>query len=369
MPGPAPSLITRARRRRAAAAAAGLFLLACAVSEPPSGGPEDRTPPAVAFSIPRPDSTGVDPASAIRLGFSEPMTRARVERQVSTAPPIRIRRVSWEDGVLVIEPEGGLARDTTYVVRVRPGYRDAHGVTATAWHEFGFATGAVIDTARIEGVVWLGRQPSPKAIVRAFRVVPGDTVDPLAARPDREATTGADGRYALRYLPSDGARFVVMGFVDQNGNGAYDAQTDPVAVSADTVGLWPGVPVASAVSLNAVDPAEPGSVRGVVINETGIDSALVLVGLFAGEDSTRAQHLAACDSAGAYAIAPVKPGSYTLWAFVDARADSVPGKWPCPGAGAEGCREPRVRLAAPVPVKAGGTFEAPTVIIRRREEP
>jgi hypothetical protein len=277
--------------------------------------------------------------------------------------------VGWEGGALVIEPEGGLVRDTTYVVRVKPGYRDAHGVTATAWHEFAFATGAVIDTARIEGVVYLRRQPAAKAIVRCFRVTGADSVDPEASRPDRETAARVDGRYALRYLPSNEARFRVMAFVDQNGNGAYDRGTDPVAVSPDTVVLLPQVPVVSAVNLNVVDPNEPGTVRGVVINETGIDSARVMAGLYAEADSARAVYLGLCDSTGAYEIGMVKPGAYTLRCFIDLRADSTEGNWPCAGAGAAGCREPGARLDAPVVVKPGDTFEAPALVIRRREEP
>jgi hypothetical protein len=357
---------TPGRRTATVIAAAVLTLLACAVSVPPSGGPEDRTPPRIRFSVPRPDSTGVDVSSPIRLGFSEPMARERVERNVSTAPPIRIRRVRWQGEVLSIEPEGGLLRDTTYVVRVRPGYRDRHGVASTEWHEFAFATAAAIDTARIEGTVWLRRQPA-KAIVRGFRVTGADTIDPEAARPDRETATGEDGRYALRYLPSNDARFRVMAFVDQNANGAYDRGVEPVVVWPDTVVLSPHSPVVSRLNLNAVDRGEPGSVRGVVVNETGIDTARVVAALFSGEDSTRAIHVAVCDTGGGYEFGQVKPGTYVLRGFVDARADSVQGEWPCAGA-ATPCREPGARLSTPVVVRPGESTAAPALVIRRREE-
>jgi hypothetical protein len=362
-----PARRTRARLNRAGLAA--LLALGCAVSEPPSGGPEDRSPPAVKFSVPRPDSTGVDPSSAIRIGFNEAMTQARVERLVATHPPIRIAAVRWEDNELVLEAEGGLARDTTYVVRVKPGYRDRHGVTATAWHEFAFATGAAIDSARIEGAVRLRREPSAKGIVRCFRVIAGDTLDPLTERPDRETATGPDGRYVLGHLPSGDARFRLMAFVDQNGNGVFDLNTDPVAVRPDTVVLVPHVSVVRDVDFAVVDPAEPGVVRGVVTNETGIDSARVMVWLFAGADSTRALFRATCDSSGAYEMRQVKPGEYMLRGFVDVRADSLPGSWPCPEAGPEGCPEPGATLATPVVVKPGEWTEVPALSIRRREEP
>ena len=359
----------RRLRSRAPAAVSVALALACAVSEPPSGGPEDKTPPGVTSTIPRADSAGVEVNSRIRIAFSEPMTRARIERLFESYPPIRIGWAGWEGGMLTIQPEGGLARDTTYVVRLKAGFRDAHGVEATAAHEFAFATGAALDSARIEGTVRFRREPSAKAIVRAFRVTEGDTIAPEVTRPHRETATGRDGRYALRYLPSGGGRFVVMGFVDQNGNGRFDRDGDPVAIVADTVTLTAALPIASDVDIAVIDPREPGGVKGVVINESGIDSARVLVGLYAAGDSVRAAYLAACDSTGAYELRTVKPGEYTLLGFVDARADSAAGTWPCPGSGATGCPEPRARLAAAVVVKPAATVEAPALYIRRPEDP
>lgn len=364
-PGP------RARRTRTVLALAPALAaaLACAVSVPPSGGPEDKTPPKVSFTVPRADSTGVDPSSPIRIGFSEPMTRARLERQVVVNPPIRIERVGWQDGALVIHPEGGLARDTTYVVRLRPGYRDSHGVSSEATFEFAFATGAAIDSARIEGVVWLRREPAKRAIVRCFRLPGADTLDLLVARGDREAAGGPDGRFSLRYLPSKGGRFRVMAFADQNGNGAFDRATEAVAVLPDTVVLAPGVPVVAGLSITLIDPNEPGVVRGRVFNETGIDTARVLAALYTPSDSTRAAYTAACDSTGAYELRQVKPGDYVLRAFVDLRADSTAGRWPCPGGPADGCIEPVARAPQPLTVRPAATLEAPPVTIRRREEP
>jgi uncharacterized protein (DUF2141 family) len=361
----------RARGRRAGIAALLLAALAaaCAVSVPPSGGPEDRTAPKVTHTVPRADSAGVDPASPIRIGFSEPMTRTRLERQVVTSPPIRIARVGWEDGALVIYPEGGLARDTTYVVRLKPGFRDQHGVVSESAHEFAFATGAALDSARIEGTVWLRREPAKKAVVRCFRLPGADTLDLEVARADRETAAGPDGRFALRYLPSAGGRFRVMAFADQNGNGVFDRATEAVAVLPDTFVLAAAVQVVADVKIKLVDPNEPGVVRGRVFNETGIDTARVLAALYAPVDSTRAAYTSPCDSSGAYEFRQVKAGEYVLRAFVDLKADSVAGRWPCPGGPPEGCEEPVARLARPVVVKPAGELEAPGLVIRRREEP
>ena len=360
-------------RRQDPRVALGLALVvavaACAVSEAPSGGPEDKVPPVVKFSIPRADSTGIDPSSPIQIGFSEAMREERVERLVSTNPPIVMSHVHWKDNTLVIEPEGGLVRDTTYVVRIRPAYQDRHGVAGAQWHEFAFATGAAaLDTARIEGTVRFKREPAAHAVVRCFRADRADTLDPEKARPDREAATDKDGKYSLRYLPSKGTRFVVAAFIDQNGNGTFDHGTEPFALCADTTTIASAVPVVTGVDIVVIDPNEPGVVRGSVSNESGVDSVRVMVGLYTGADSTRAAARAVCDSAGVYELREVRPGEYILHAFVDIRADSAMGTFPCPADTTKGCPEPAARRPGSVVVKPAATVDVPRLTIRRREE-
>ena len=339
---------------------------ACAVSEAPSGGPEDRDQPAVVATVPAADSTGVDPASPIAITFGENMTRARVERLVTIQPPITFDRVEWQGRTLVIKPQGGLLRDTTYVVQLKPGYRDRHGVTATQSREFAFATGASLDTASIAGQVLFRREPTGKAVVRCFRVPRDTAFVPEAARPDRETTTGQDGGYRLRYLPSNDARFVVMAYVDQNGNGTFDRPGEPFTVLADTVFLSPTVPRVDDVRIAIIDPTETATVSGVVVNETGIDSVLVSVGLFALVDSMRVTRLALCDSAGAYAIAKVPAGAYRLRAFLDLRADSTCGEYDC--AGEAPCFEPCVTLADTLTLAPGASVKVEKKLVLRRRE-
>jgi len=359
----------RRRARALSAWAAAALAVACAVQEAPSGGPEDRNAPSVAATIPTRDSVGVDPASDIAIAFSEDMTRARVERLVSTEPPIVPGSIRWRDRTLVIQAEGGLQRDTTYVVRVKPGYRDRHGVPGKDEYQFAFATGAVLDTARIEGAVFFKREPSAKALVRAFRVPRDTAFTAEAARPDRETPTAHDGRYVLRNLPSRDARFVVMAFVDVNGNGSFERATEPFTVVPDTLVLASANPVVSGLQITIIDPKEPARVHGVVANETGIDSVRATVGLYASEDSSRAVHIAHCGADGSFVVEQARPGEYIVRAFLDLHADSLCGAYPCPGDSARACLEPCVRLAGVLPVKPGAAVEIPRMVLRRREEP
>jgi hypothetical protein len=336
---------------------------------PPSGGPEDKNPPTVAASVPASDSTGVDPRSDIRIQFSEPMRRERIERMVAINPAIEFERVSWEGNTLVIHPAKELQRDTTYVVRIKPDYQDRHNVTATQWHEFAFATGtAPLDTARIEGTVTLKRAPAARAIVRCWQINAHDTLHIERDRPDREATATRDGKFKLRYLPSSGQRFVVMAFMDENTNRIFDPDTDPGLVFADTVVMQAANPVVAGIDMALVDPKEPGKITGTVANESGVDSARVMVAMYEIADSTRTAYRALCDSTGAYQFNAVKSGSFILRAFVDIKADSLPGPYPCPSK-PMGCTEPSVRRPGLVQVTPGIEIQEPPLVIRKEEEP
>lgn len=343
--------------------------VACAVEVPPSGGPEDKVGPTVASTTPTRDSTGVDTSSAVVITFSEAMTRARVERSVIFEPPITFGRVDWRGQSLVIHPMKPLQGDTTYVVRVLPGYRDHHGVPSRARYEFAFATGAVLDTARIEGVVSFKHRPAAKAVVRCFRLPKGPDFDPLGLRPDREAAAAKDGTYRLRYLAENNARYVVMAFIDANGNETFDRDTEPSAVFPDTLVLTPQRPVLTGIDITVIDPNEPGTIDGVVANETGIDTLRVSVSVFAVNDTTRAVHYTHCDTTGAFRVEKVKPGDYLVQAFLDLHADSLRDTWNCPDTTGTPCVEPYVWYPDTVAVKPAQTVNLRRIVLRKREGP
>jgi hypothetical protein len=356
------------RRVAAFVVAMGVGALACAVSVPPSGGPEDTNPPRVAETVPTRDSTGVAVTSPIAITFSDDMTRARVERSVQVQPPVTFDRVRWDGRTLIIQT-GGMQRDTTYVVHVKPGYRDNHGVPAKASFEFAFATGAALDTARVEGVVYFKREPSARAVVRCFRVPRADDFDPLASRPDRETTTGKDGTYQLRYLPANDARFVLMAFIDVNGNGALDSPGEPALEYPDTVFLTAALPVVKGVDFKVIDPKEPAVVSGKVSNETEIDSVKASVLLVAVSDSTRAAMYTLCKETGDFEFPRVVAGSYVIRAFLDMRPDSVCGTWDCPDTTLAPCLEPCMEAPDTLRVEPGATVKVPPLVLRRKESP
>jgi hypothetical protein len=222
----------------------------------------------------------------------------------------------------------------------------------------------------VEGRVYFKREPSGRAVVRAFRLPREADFDPAAARPDREAATGEDGTYRLRYLPDNDARFVLFGFIDTNGNGTLDAPGEVALALPDTILLTRAVPVVTDVDFMLIDPNEPAVVAGKVSNETGIDSVLVSVRIEAIADTTRSPQYARCDSSGAYEFKRVLGGDYVVRAFLDLRADSTCGEYACPDSTATTpCIEPCVVTPDTLRVAPGSAVKVPPLVLRRKESP
>ncbi|MGD8413805.1 MAG: Ig-like domain-containing protein, partial [Candidatus Latescibacterota bacterium] len=196
--------------------------LACAVESPPPGGPVDDVAPTVVETVPKADSAGVDPSSPIAISFSEDMTRAGVERLFSMIPEIQIGKVSWDGRTIFIQPLEPLHPDTTYVARLKSGFRDNHKVPQENAHWWAFATSAAIDSGSISGTVFFRREPTRKGVARCFFLPVDSSFVPQASRPDRESTTNDAGKYSLRYLPNRGNGFIVWAFEDKNDNGEFD---------------------------------------------------------------------------------------------------------------------------------------------------
>lgn len=346
----------------------GAIVVACAVSVPPSGGPEDKTAPQVSGTFPPPDSAGIAPDSPIQISFSEPIQREGFIRNVVFSPPVEIARVRWKGNTVTIEPYDSLHPDTTYVVSLESGYRDEHNVTADRRFEFAFATSAQLDTGTVSGIVHFRREPTEKGIVHGF-VLPGDSgFSPETAEADRQARTNRSGAYTLRYLPGSNNRFLVWAFHDHNGNGSFDPDTEYGAVLPDTLVLSSDRPSWSSRDIYIVDPTEPAVVSGIIEDATGIDTAFVSVGLYAATDTLAPSYFTYCDTLGAYSFRSVESGVYAIAAFMDFAPDSVCGVYPCPGDSARSCVEPCVAGLDSVRANPGDDIEWPKMTLLAPEE-
>ena len=199
-----------------------LALAGCATPIAPSGGPPDRTPPALVGSLPEAGAVRVT-GRTVRLTFSERLDPTGVQAVTVTPegdrpPEVRVSAREIE----VVLPE--LREATTYLVTVGTELRDQRGVALAAPVTVAFATGDEIDRGRLDGVV---RDPETRdgaAGLAVWAYALRDTSalpDVRAAAPDYRTGTGSDGAFGLAYLRP--GPYFVAAVDDRNRNGRADA--------------------------------------------------------------------------------------------------------------------------------------------------
>ena len=307
----------------------GLLAASCAIPEPPPGGAEDKTAPEVGATQPANGSSGVPVDTKVEVKFSEKMAATRLEKSFEVSPRATIAKAHWKKDAVVLEFDEPLHPDTTYVIRLKPGYTDAHSVRSNRPFEFAFATSAEIDTGSITGRVYFRRKPTGKAVVRLFVLPKDSSFTPGTARPDREVNTAEDGAYELKYLPARMVPFLVWVFQDENENYVFESEREAAAAIPDTLLLGPERPRLERQDVYIVDPTEPAVITGRVVNATPYDSILVTVTLHEVTDSLPPTYCVRADVKGHFSFDKVLKGLYTLHAFIDLEKDSVCGSYPC----------------------------------------
>lgn len=335
--------------------------LSCAIQEPPPGGPEDTDPPAVVATVPAAGSSGVAPSAVIELSFGEKMTRARLERLLEFRPSTTIEKAEWKGNTVRVYTSG-LHPDTTYIVELRSGYADNHGVRNPDPFTFAFATSAKIDSGTIEGRVYFRRLPSEKGRVRLFTVPKDSAFAPEAMRPDREVGADGQGVYRFEYLPTDNQSFILMAFQDANGNLNHDRDKEAFQVLADTLKLTASQPSLEDRDIYIVDPTEPGKIEGIIVYDTGRDSVRIAVTLHELADTLPPSYYTVTDEAGSFSFDALQ-GRYVLHAFLDLMPDSLCGFYPCPDDTTRRCQEPCVTYPDTITVEPGGEVELDSLVL------
>ncbi|MFT4604579.1 MAG: hypothetical protein ACI9W4_001312 [Rhodothermales bacterium] len=218
----------------------GIALLAagCAVPIPPSGGPADSQAPRVVNTEPADGAVRTRP-DRIRIQFDEFIDPRSAATAVSVTPepdrPPEIRPGGKSLDIIFREP---LRDNTTYIVTVDTGLRDAHGVGLDAPIRVAFATGDQINRGRMAGMVARSVDGNADIGLDVYAWVVPDSLSglPILERPpDYRTQTNQTGRFAFSYLQE--ASYFVMGLRDGNRNRTIDPGEDVA---------WPPLPLVDA---------------------------------------------------------------------------------------------------------------------------
>ncbi len=214
-----------------------LFLQRCAVDVPPTGGPEDKTPPRVIAVFPDSNATHVR-TDKIRVRFDKYIVTQSLRNALFFSPRIDdydVESDGKEAEIILYEP---LKPNRTYACTITKALTDTRGNSLAQSYTFAFSTGATIDSGTISGIVYSpDNRPIKGATVFAYFIPPhdtlfADTLNPSHTPPDYIAQTGEDGRFQLSFLKTGAYRlFAVM---DKNQNLLFDS-SEPFAVPFDSI--------------------------------------------------------------------------------------------------------------------------------------
>jgi len=335
---------------------------ACAVMEPPSGGPEDRTPPRVLSTAPPADSAGVSPGVRPVITFSERMDEESFKNRVMVFPPLPFDRLKVRGESLEISFDTLFPADTTVCIVLRPGFRDNHLVSSPLGYTFYFATADSMAGGQISGSILFKEKPDSTGVAELFELR-GDTAFAVdRTKPSRAVNAEALGRFAFRGLPAGNAQYVLRAFTDRDGDGHYSPSKEFAALYPDTIVLTPAAPVRENVTVRVIDPNEPGSIAGRVVNETalGRPATLRLEPFAKGVRVKTAE----ADTTGSFLLAPVQPGMYRLSAFIDMKPDTLCGSYVEAADTTKTLSEPCVTIADTLVVKPGEAKTIPAVTLK-----
>jgi hypothetical protein len=213
-----------------------LVLNACAIREKPPGGPEDKKPPQIVATFPHNDSTNVQYLNEIIFEFDEAIDPASLRNQIWMMPelPNGYQTEIKKGRILKIILADSLAPNRTYIIRIGNGLKDYRGNTLIAPITLTFATGPVIDSGSISGLV---RGNDLKNVFIMAYVLDDNFQDStlFKAKPTYYTQVAQDGRYSLDYL-SDG-KYRLFALEDRNKNKRYDFQTDGIGFPTSDVEL------------------------------------------------------------------------------------------------------------------------------------
>ncbi len=213
-----------------------LLCQSCAMRRAPSGGPEDKTPPRVVRTFPRPDSTNVRSLPYIEIEFNENVDRNSLREQVGMMPePPGGFEIKWKGGkILRVVLKDSLDPNQTYIVNVGTELRDYRGNRLKAPVVITFSTGENIDRGQISGQI-LAKAPE-EVFIYAYPLEGGFDDGMIFAEKPRYYTQGtAAGTFQIGYLRPGAYR--VYALEDNNRDRLYTLQTDQIGLPFDDVRL------------------------------------------------------------------------------------------------------------------------------------
>lgn len=208
------------------------MVVACASIGRPEGGPRDTEPPVYVRANPAPGSTGISKPK-VDIFFNENVKLEDIANKLVVSPAqTQNPAVNANGRRVTIELRDTLQPNTTYTLDFADAIRDLNEGNILDGFAMDFATGDAIDTLRISGMVFQGRnlEPAQGMIVGVYSNLSDTAVRTLPL--ERVAKTNQYGQFTIRNLKP--GTYNIFAIDDRNRDWHWD-RSENVAFSTVTI--------------------------------------------------------------------------------------------------------------------------------------
>ncbi len=207
-----------------------LLLWRCAHKMPPSGGPEDRTPPKVISTFPQPDSVNIENLQYIEIVFSESINKTSLFGNYWIIPELPSGfELEWKGSRKVrFWLKDSLEKNRTYVFTLGTGIKDLRNNGLSTPVQLAFSTGTKLDSGSIKGRVY-SDQRIEGVFIYAYPLFPSVQWDSLLfQKAPYFNQINKQGEFQLNYLAE--GRYRIIALKDEDFNKIYDPETDYIGI-------------------------------------------------------------------------------------------------------------------------------------------
>ena len=210
----------------------------CAKVSSPSGGPRDRTAPAIVKSIPENGARNFKDKKLV-ITFNEFVILEKINEKFMVSPPMSKKPEIYIRGKnLIVEFEDNLKDSTTYSFNFQDAIRDLNEGNIIDNYQFVFSTGRVIDSLSVSGNVFnaLNLNIPENTLVLLYRN-PADSAV-IKQLPDYISRVDKNGSFRINNLREGKYRLYALKDIDNSKN--YNAIEEEFAFLDTLVDVTPG---------------------------------------------------------------------------------------------------------------------------------
>ncbi len=191
-----------------------LALAACGSKKPPTGGPVDVERPVVTASVP--EVFGDISDKRIEITFSKALDKTTIASSIYIYPPIRNKKISYDNNTITIQLNDDLLVNTNYFVTLSPRLKDTRGNALERSQTLVYRNG-VLNESKISGNIDY-ELAEDIGLPIAVNLLSADSLLIMSTRIEGKT-------YSLEGLNPIG--HIIRAYIDKDRNGRYDFSKEP----------------------------------------------------------------------------------------------------------------------------------------------